>query len=50
MVSLFPRVRETLLTLKGLDVVAYGVHDCVMVKKQDETLAVNTYRQVIRIS
>ena len=39
---------QTLLTLKGLDVVAYGVHDCVMVKKQDKNLAVQTYRQVIR--
>ena len=39
---------QTLLTLKGLGVVAYGVHDCVMVKKQDKNLAVQTYRQVIR--
>lgn len=39
---------QTLLTLKGLGVVAYGVHDCVIVKKQDKNLAVQTYRQVIR--
>ena len=39
---------QTLLTLKGLGVVAYGVHDCVMVKRQDKDLAVQTYRQVIR--
>lgn len=32
---------------KALYVVAYGVHDCVMVKKQDKNLAVQTYRQVI---
>jgi len=38
---------QTLLTLKGLGVVAYGVHDCVIVKKQDKDLAVQTYRQVI---
>ena len=39
---------QTLLTLKELGVVAYGVHDCVMVKKQNKNLAVQTYRQVIR--
>ena len=39
---------QTLLKLKGLGVVAYGVHDCLIVKKQDKNLAVQTYRQVIR--
>tara|TARA_R110002153_G_scaffold114576_1_gene257398 strand:- start:1598 stop:3028 length:1431 start_codon:yes stop_codon:yes gene_type:complete len=39
---------QTLITLKDLDVVAYGVHDCVMVRKRDRDLAVETYRQVIK--
>ena len=38
----------TLLKLKTLGVVAYGVHDCVVVKKSDKDTAVTTYRSVIR--
>ena len=39
---------QTVIKLKGMDVVAYGVHDCVMVKQSDRDVAVATYRQVIR--
>ena len=38
----------TLLKLKTLGVVAYGVHDCVVVKQSDKDTAVTTYRSVIR--
>ena len=38
----------TLLKLKTLGVVAYGVHDCVVVKQSDKDTAVKTYRSVIR--
>ena len=38
----------TLLKLKTLGVVAYGVHDCVVVKQQDKDIAVETYRKIIR--
>ena len=38
----------TLLKLKTLGVVAYGVHDCVVVKQQDKDVAVETYREIIR--
>ena len=38
----------TLLKLKTLGVVAYGVHDCVVVKQQDKDIAVETYREIIR--
>jgi hypothetical protein len=36
------------LKLKTLGVVAYGVHDCVVVKQQDKDIAVETYREIIR--
>ena len=39
---------QTLIKLKGMDVVAYGVHDCIMVKQSDRDVAVATYRKVIR--
>ena len=39
---------QTLLTLKDAGVPAYGVHDCVIVRKRDVDLGVQTYRQVIR--
>ena len=38
----------TLLKLKALGVAAYGVHDCVIVKRTDKAVAVETYRSVIR--
>ena len=38
----------TLLKLKALGVVAYGVHDCVIVKQSDKAVAVETYRDIIR--
>jgi hypothetical protein len=38
----------TLLKLKALSVVAYGVHDCVIVKQSDKDVAVETYRDIIR--
>jgi len=38
---------QTLLKLKGLGVVAYGVHDCIIVKQSDQDVAVKTYRSVI---
>ena len=38
----------TLLRLKELEVPAYGVHDCVVVKQSDKDEAVETYRSVIR--
>lgn len=38
---------ETMLSLKEQGVVAYGVHDCVLVKKSDEEAAITTYRDVI---
>ena len=38
----------TLLKLKTLGVVAYGIHDCVVVKQQDKDVAVETYREIIR--
>jgi len=38
----------TLLKLKTLGVVAYGVHDCVVVKQSDKNTAVETYREIIR--
>ena len=38
----------TLLKLKALSVVAYGVHDCVIVKQSDKYVAVETYRDIIR--
>ena len=38
----------TLLKLKALSVVAYGVHDCVIVKQSDKDIAVETYRDIIR--
>ncbi len=38
----------TLLKLKALSVVAYGVHDCVIVKQSDKDTAVETYRDIIR--
>ena len=39
---------ETLLKLKTLGITAYGIHDCVMVKRSDKDTAVKTYRTVIR--
>ena len=39
---------DTLLSLKDQGVVAYGVHDCVIVKREHETVAITTYRKVIR--
>jgi hypothetical protein len=38
---------QTLLKLKDLGVVAYGVHDCIIVKQSDKDIAVKTYRRVI---
>ena len=38
---------QTLLKLKSLGVVAYGVHDCIIVKQSDQDVAVKTYRSVI---
>ena len=38
---------QTLLKLKDKGVVAYGVHDCIIVKALDKDVAVNTYRTVI---
>lgn len=38
---------QTLLKLKDKGVVAYGVHDCIIVKASDKDVAVNTYRTVI---
>ena len=38
---------ETLLQLKGMGIVAYGVHDCVIVKCSSKDEAINTYRAVI---
>ena len=35
---------NTLLKLKSLGVVAYGVHDCLIVKLGDEVLAADTFR------
>ena len=39
---------ETLLRLKGMGIVAYGVHDCVIVKCSCKDEAIDTYRDVIR--
>ena len=39
---------ETLLGLKRKGVVAYGVHDCIIVKRSDMDVAVENYRAVIR--
>ena len=38
----------TLFKLKALSVVAYGVHDCVIVKQSDKDVAVEMYRDIIR--
>lgn len=39
---------RTLLELKAMGVVAYGVHDCVVVKQSDCDAAVKTYRGTVR--
>ena len=39
---------RTLLKLKAMGVVAYGVHDCVVVKQSDRDAAVKTYRETVR--
>ena len=39
---------ETLLRLKGMGIVAYGVHDCVIVKCSCKDEAIDTYRDIIR--
>jgi hypothetical protein len=39
---------ETLLQLKKMGIVAYGVHDCVIVKCSCKDEAINTYRDIIR--
>jgi hypothetical protein len=39
---------ETLLRLKGMGIVAYGVHDCVIVKCSCKAEAIDTYRDIIR--
>ena len=39
---------ETLLQLKKMGIVAYGVHDCVIVKCSCKDEAIDTYRDVIR--
>ena len=39
---------RTLLKLKAMGVVAYGVHDCVVVKQSDCDAAVKTYRETVR--
>ena len=38
----------TLLKLKTKGVVAYGVHDSIIVKRTDKDIAVETYRDIIR--
>ena len=38
----------TLLKLKTKGVVAYGVHDSIIVKRTDKDVAVETYRDIIR--
>ena len=38
----------TLIRLKKLDIPAYGIHDCIVVKQSDKQTAVDTYRTVIR--
>jgi len=39
---------RTLLKLKAMGVVAYGVHDCLVVKQSDRDAAVKTYREAVR--
>jgi len=39
---------ETLHTLMSKNVVAYPVHDCLLVKRDDQELALETYRATIR--
>ena len=39
-------ITQTLLQLKDSGVSAYPIHDCVLVKEQDQTLAVETLRRV----
>ncbi|MDB3930180.1 hypothetical protein N9413_13510 [Paracoccaceae bacterium] len=39
---------ETLLQLKKMGIVAYGVHDCVIVKCSCKDEAIDTYRDIIR--
>jgi len=39
---------RTLLKLKAMGVVAYGVHDCLVVKQSDRDAAVKTYRETVR--
>ena len=41
-------MQHTLLALKDQGVPAYPIHDCCLVKKSDQTKAVETYRSVIR--
>ena len=41
-------MQQTLEALMALDVPAYPVHDCVLVKQSDQDQAVETYRSVIR--
>ena len=41
-------MQHTLLALKDQEVPAYPIHDCCLVKKSDQTKAVETYRSVIR--
>ena len=39
---------RTLLDLKAMGVVAYGVYDCVVVKQSVRDAAVKTYRETVR--
>ena len=39
---------RTLLKLKAMGVVAYGVNDCAVVKQSDRDAAVKTYRETVR--
>jgi hypothetical protein len=41
-------MRLTLHELMQLDIPAYPMHDCVIVKKPDQAQAIDTYRSVIR--
>jgi hypothetical protein len=41
-------MQQTLVALMALDIPAYPVHDCVLVKQADQDQAVETYRSVIR--
>ena len=41
-------MQQTLVALMHQGVPAYPVHDCCLVKKSDQTKAVETYRAIIR--